>query len=148
MIPRRHWHTPDNGLVYEAFFNQGDRRYNLPVGLLSRVAYQESRYNPDAVSPAGAHGLMQIVPRWHPGVDPFDPIAAIDYAGGYLRQNLDRFNGDMDKALAAYNWGPGNVTRAVNNEGERWLTVAPSETRNYVVDVTRDVGIGAPRRIV
>lgn len=135
------WTTPPAGAKYEALFIAASSAHQLPPGLLSRVAYQESRYRPDARSPAGALGIMQIVPYWHPGVDPLDPDDAVPYAAKYLRENFDRF-GTWAKALAAYNWGPTALARAVQAHGEGgWLAAAPAETRNYVRDVTADTGV-------
>jgi len=86
--------------------------------------------------------MMQIVPKWHPGVNvtDLDPRDDIVYAGKYMRENHDRF-GTWSKALAAYNWGPGNLSKAITEHGDTWLDRAPQETRNYVANITRDVGI-------
>lgn len=137
---RPQWVTPPAGQEFDPFFSAAEMLYSLPPGLLSRVAWQESRYDPDAVSPAGAVGLMQINPRWHPDVDPTDPIASIYYAAGYLRENFERF-GSWDKALAAYNWGPTILSRTIAREGDEWLASAPRETREYVRDISADVRI-------
>lgn len=132
------WSPPAAAAPYLAALDQATRAYALPPLLLARVAYQESRFRPDiiegrTVSGAGAKGIMQIVPKWHPGVDPLDPAAAINYAGKYLRGLYDRF-GSWALALAAYNAGPGNV--------EKYGGVPPfSETRAYVRDITTDVGL-------
>lgn len=127
------WTLPAAGKVWKHDFASAESLYNLPVNLLARVAQQESSFRPDVVSPAGAVGLMQIVPRWHPDVDPTDPIASIYYAGKYLRQLYNRF-GTWSEALAAYNWGQGNLDRL-------GLSEAPAETRNYVADITGDLGL-------
>jgi soluble lytic murein transglycosylase-like protein len=112
-------------------FVAASTEYGLPVGLLSRVAWQESHYKPDAVSPDGASGIMQIVPRYHPGVDPFDPAQAISYAAGYLRDLFNRFD-SWPLALAAYNAGPGKV--------EKYSGIPPfPETVEYVYGIMRDV---------
>jgi soluble lytic murein transglycosylase-like protein len=126
------WVTPTAGQKYETLFRSATDRSNLPDGLLSRVAYQESRYNPQAFNASsGASGIMQIVPKWHPGVDPFNPEEAIPYAARYLRQQYDTF-GDWTLALAAYNAGPGNV--------EKYNGIPPfSETINYVSEILADV---------
>ncbi|WP_380163574.1 transglycosylase SLT domain-containing protein [Jannaschia sp. R86511] len=119
-----------------AAFQAATTRYDLPVGLLQAVAHQESGMRTDAVSPAGARGLMQIMPATarELGVDPMDPAQAIDGAARYLRQQLDAF-GSLDLALAAYNAGPGNVRR---HDG-----VPPfAETRNYVAAITAAMGRG------
>jgi soluble lytic murein transglycosylase-like protein len=75
---------------------------------------------------------MQLVPRFHPNVNPLDPYAAIDYAAGFLRSLYDQF-GSWTLAVAAYNAGPGNVQKAGN-------TVPPfPETLKYVADIIGDV---------
>lgn len=136
----RKWFTPVEGAAYDPYFDAAEKRSNLPPGLLSRIAYQESAYNPYARSGAGAIGLMQIVPRWHPNVDATDPIDSIYYAGQFMRENYDMFK-TWGKALAAYNWGPGNLNKALIAHGDDWLDAAPRETQNYVRDITADVGI-------
>lgn len=89
-------------------------KYSLSPELLEAVVWQESRWRPDAVSPAGARGLTQLMPATarQLGVDPQDPYAAIEGGARYLRMQLDLFNGDVERALAAYNAGPGRVQRA------------------------------------
>ena len=127
------WATPTRGLPYESLFDSATRQYGLPDGLLSRVAYQESRYDPNAYNPvSGASGIMQIVPKWHPEVDnPFDPEEAIPYAAKYLRQLFDRF-GTWELALAGYKAGPGN--------GGKYGGIPPfPETQQYVQNVMADV---------
>lgn len=124
---------------FKSAFALARARYSLPGNLLERVAYQESRFREDiitgqTVSSAGALGLMQIVPKWHPDVNPRDPIASIDYAGKYLRQLFTQF-GSWRLALAAYNWGPGNVSKY--RDPASW----PRETRDYVSQISADVGL-------
>jgi peptidoglycan DL-endopeptidase CwlO len=91
-------------------FAQAGARYGVDPALLEAVAWTESDFRPDVVSHAGAIGLMQIMPGTAAGlgVDPRDPVQAIDGAARYLRDALDRF-GDVRLALAAYNAGPGAV---------------------------------------
>lgn len=129
------WITPSKGQVYEAVFAAAEKAYSLPSGMLSRVAYQESRYNPNAKSPVGALGLMQFMPATAKdfGIDPLDPVASIWAAGKYLSQLYRQF-GTWDKALAAYNWGQGNVSR-------KGLDKAPTETRNYFTSILADLGL-------
>ncbi|AXU20345.1 lytic transglycosylase [Novosphingobium sp. THN1] len=91
-----------------------EAKYSLPSGLLDALVWTESRYNPLAVSPAGAAGLGQLMPATAKelGVfNRFDPMANIFGAARYLRQMLDRF-GVVHLAVAAYNAGPGAVERA------------------------------------
>ena len=89
-------------------------KYNLSPNLLEAVVWQESRWRPDAVSPAGARGLTQLMPGTarQMGVNPLDPLANLDGGARYLRMQLDLFDGDVERALAAYNAGPGRVQRA------------------------------------
>jgi cell wall-associated NlpC family hydrolase len=97
---------------YAGLFGQAAARYGLPPALLAAVAKVESGYDPRAVSSAGAHGLMQLMPGTAAGlgVDPFDPAQAVDGAARLLRQNLTQF-GSLPLALAAYNAGAGAVRR-------------------------------------
>ncbi|HKY50314.1 MAG TPA: lytic transglycosylase domain-containing protein [Candidatus Limnocylindria bacterium] len=89
---------------------------------------KESGFNPGAYNPSGATGIAQIVPRWHPNVDPSDPIASLQYAANLMADHLARYGGDYRLALAAYNAGPG----AVQQHGG----VPPyTETQNYVAKI-------------
>ena len=89
-------------------------RYDLSPSLIEALVWQESRWNPAATSPKGAHGLAQLMPGTarQLGVDPRDPTANLEGGARYLRQQIDRFGGDIEKALAAYNAGPGRVEKA------------------------------------
>jgi len=94
-----------------------------------RQIQQESGFNPTAKSPAGAQGIAQIVPQYHPGVDVSDPYASLDYAARLMANHLRTYDGDYSKALAAYNAGPGAV--------QKYNGVPPyAETQNYVRNVT------------
>jgi soluble lytic murein transglycosylase-like protein len=114
-------------------------KHGIPVQALGAQIAQESRFNPDATSHAGAEGLMQIVPKWHPSMRgrTRDTAAAIDYGAKYMRDLYDQF-GSWDKALAAYNTGPGNLLaamrRAQNRHGDssQWPRYVEKETREYV----------------
>lgn len=105
------------------------RKYNLSPSLIENVIRAESNFQADAVSPAGAQGLMQLMPataRELGVTDAFDISQNIDGGARYLRQMLDRFDGDVKLALAAYNAGPGAVERHGGN-------VPPyKETQAYV----------------
>ena len=89
-------------------------RYDLSPALIEAVVWQESRWRENARSPVGARGLAQLMPGTARdlGVDPDDPVANLEGGARYLREQLDRFEGDLEKALAAYNAGPGRVQRA------------------------------------
>jgi soluble lytic murein transglycosylase-like protein len=104
------------------------QRHGLDPALLAGLVKQESGFNPNAVSPAGAQGLTQLMPGTAAGLgvsDPLDPAQALEGGAKYLREQLDRFDGDVTRALAAYNAGPGAV--------QRYGGVPPyAETQNYV----------------
>ncbi len=89
-------------------------KYDISPTLLEAVVWQESRWNTGAVSPVGARGLTQLMPGTarQMGVNPHDPSANLEGGARYLRLQLDAFEGDLEKALAAYNAGPARVTRA------------------------------------
>lgn len=116
----------------------------LPSHLLEAVAYRESRFMPLVIdgtvrSIVGAVGVMQIMPSAHPDLGEAgaaDPARAIPYAARYLAQ-LKRQFGSWPYALAAYNWGPGNVSRNLARGVEAW----PDETRTYVTEVMSNAGL-------
>ncbi len=105
-------------------------RFDLSPALIEAVVWQESRWRENAVSPAGARGLAQLMPGTARdlGVDADDPRANLEGGARYLREQLDRFDGDLEKALAAYNAGPGRVIRANGIPQIR-------ETRAYVASI-------------
>lgn len=124
--------------LYEPLIRQAEARYRLPPMLLRALVWQESRFNPMAISPAGAAGLAQLMPataRELGVTNRHDPAQNIDGGARYLRQMLDRF-GSVHLALAAYNAGPGTVSRAggipknretpgyVRNVIQRWMAYA------------------------
>ena len=112
-------------------FDEEERRNDLPEGLLSAVALQESGLHPCAVSSAGAAGLMQLMPDTAAelGVgDPLDPWQSLQGGGQFLRSLLNRYGGDLRLALGAYNAGPSRV--------DFFGGVPPfTETQNYVDSV-------------
>ena len=100
--------------LYEPLIRQAEVRYQLPPRLLQALVWRESRFDPMAISSAGAAGLAQLMPATarELGVgNRHDPGQSIDGGARYLRQMLDRF-GAIHLALAAYNAGPGAVSRA------------------------------------
>lgn len=99
-------------IPYASLFIAAGKKYNVDPALLAAVAKVESQFNPNAVSSAGALGLMQIMPSTAASlrVNPMDPPQAVDGAARLLQQNLQRF-GSTSLALAAYNAGPENVKK-------------------------------------
>jgi peptidoglycan DL-endopeptidase CwlO len=115
---------------YNSLFTADEAKYGLPTGLLGAVATVESGGNANAVSPAGAQGLMQLMPGTAKslGVDALNPTQAVDGAARMLQGLLQKYNGSVTLALAAYNAGPGAV--------DHYGGVPPyTETQNYVVKV-------------
>ena len=122
-------------------FGSLEGKYGLPAGLLSSVAATESGGDPFAESKAGAKGLFQFMPGTAKdmglkGRDVFDPHKSADAAARYLRYLLEATGGDLEKTLASYNWGLGNVQK-------KGMDNLPSETRNYVPKVMAGMRPGA-----
>lgn len=117
--------------AYKAEIDAAAQKYGLDPALLRGLIRQESNFNPNAGSPAGAQGLCQLMPGTAAALgctNVHDPVQNIDAGARYLRQQLDAFGGDVSKALAAYNAGPGAV--------QRYGGVPPyAETQNYVRQV-------------
>ena len=131
-------------LRYEHLVRGHAENYRLDPALLAAVIYQESKFDPDARSPSGAIGLMQLLPGTAKGIatrtggtrfrtdDLLDPEINVRYGSWYLRHLLDKY-GSEELALAAYNGGQGNVDRGIQYE----------ETRRYVARVLELRGIYA-----
>lgn len=116
--------------AYQAKVAELAARFDLSPALIEALVWQESRWRSGAVSPVGARGLAQLMPGTarELGVDPSDPFANLEGGARYLRAQMDRFGGDVEKALAAYNAGPGRVIRSGGVPAIR-------ETRNYVAAI-------------
>lgn len=112
-----------------------EQQYGLPAGLLSAVQQTESGGNPNAISPAGALGLFQFLPSTAKqyGIDPLNPDQAAQGAAQMYSDLLGKYNGDLPSALAAYNWGQGNVDR-------KGLANAPAETQGYISKIMGQIG--------
>jgi soluble lytic murein transglycosylase len=130
-------------LEYEHIVTAHARNYDLQPELLAAVIYAESRFDPEAVSTAGAVGLMQLLPETAKGIalrtggdrfvvtDLRNPEINVRYGSWYLDHLRDRYDGDLRLALAAYHAGPGNVDSWLDAGGG----IAFPETRDYVEQV-------------
>ncbi|MDC0886821.1 lytic transglycosylase domain-containing protein [Altererythrobacter sp.] len=116
--------------AYRAKVHELSARFDLSPSLIEALVWQESRWRENAVSHAGARGLAQLMPGTarYLGVNPDDPFANLEGGARYLREQLDRFDGDLEKALAAYNAGPGRVIAAKGIPNIR-------ETKHYVAAI-------------
>jgi hypothetical protein len=99
-----------------------------------RQINEESSFNPNAVSPAGAVGIAQFLPSTAAGlgINPWDPIQSLRGAARLMANYAKNYGGDYAKALAAYNGGSGTVQHAVYICGANWLNCLPGETRHYI----------------
>jgi hypothetical protein len=112
---------------------QEARKNSLPIGFFTRLIWQESRFDPDAISPAGAQGVAQFMPGTASSrglLNPFEPTEALRESASYLHELLQSF-GNLGLAAAAYNAGPGRLAHWLTGQGE-----LPSETVDYVFAVT------------
>jgi len=123
---------PENPTI-GAIIDKASQRYGVDAGLIRAIIKQESNFNPRAVSSAGAQGLMQLMPATARGLgvsDSFDPEQNVMAGTRFLKDMLRRYGGNLDDALAAYNWGPGNVDRHGSASAH-----LPRETREYLAKV-------------
>ena len=118
---------------YHQIARQDAVNVGIDPNLFERQIDQESGFNPDAVSQAGAIGISQIMPStadgW--GVDPHDPVASLKAAADHMAV-YQREYGNYPMALAAYNAGPGTLSDATSRCGSSWRGCLPSETQAYI----------------
>ena len=126
-----------SGNEYSYIIRNKSRKYNIKPSIIKAVITAESNWDPWAISKKGAIGLMQLMPdtaRDMQITDPYDPEQNIEAGTRYLRFLLNKFNGDINLALAAYNAGPGKVKRSGG--------IPPiTETKQYVrkvISISRD----------
>ena len=130
------WKIPKHGKRFEHLFQEAEHYYDMPNNLLARIAQQESNFDPDAVGPNGEQGMMQINLRVHSSISRKSariPYEAIDFAAKYLAY-LSVRTGSWRDAIAAYNWGIGNIRR-------KGFDAAPESTKRYVREVMFDIGL-------
>lgn len=138
--------NPQDPTEFDQLFADAEQRNNLPPGLIKALAYQESRFNPNAHNKkSGAHGITQWMAKSAKGwkVNRYDPKSSIDGTGRYLRSLIDRFGGRVDLALAGYNGGEGNVERWLKDG--TWITndahIRPKENIEYPEKIFGHMGI-------
>jgi hypothetical protein len=140
-------------------FTQREEANGLPPGILTAIVRQESFGDPNAHSPAGARGIFQIMPRvaahYHRSAK--NPEEALEIAASELAKSYKRYDGNLDKMLAAYNFGSGNLRRVLDrHEAEerdarkhgrtlshRWQDDLPLETRAYIAHIRADMRVDA-----
>ena len=147
-------------IKYESYVEKAAKEYNVDICLVYGVIRNESNFNPDVVSNAGAIGLMQIMPdtftwlqNYRENFEPkkildsdklYDPKTNIDYGTYYLRYLLDKYDGDKSLVICAYNAGYGNVDSWIEDGTIPNGNVSPSdvpfsETSNYLAKVTESM---------
>lgn len=118
---------------YRCIAKQDAYNAGIPMYTFETQIEAESDFNPDAVSPAGAIGIAQIMPGtakdWN--VDPHDPIASLQAAAQHMKIYQDHYNGRYDEALSAYNAGESRTDWAVKN-CLNWKLCVPLETQRYI----------------
>jgi hypothetical protein len=141
--------------IYSPYANQMANQYGISPTLFSNLITQESAWNPSAIGPVtrfgSAIGLTQLLPSTAAGlgVNPYDPYQNIEGGAKYLSQMIGKY-GREDYALAAYNWGPGNVDNWISR-GASYAGL-PNETQNYLYKIlgpdfnpdANRAGVGAP----
>ena len=150
------WYEDEKATPYLPTVQAAAKQYGLDPNMLAMQIQTESDWDPTAQSGAGAMGIAQFEPATaaqygltvtaNPGSNPptpgsvWDPTASI-YAMAAMMADLVSQFGDYATALAAYNWGAGNVTNAINTYGADFFANAPTETQNYITDI---MGSSAP----
>lgn len=126
---------------YDGLIQEASHKYGVDTSLVKAVIQQESEFNHQAVSPAGAKGLMQLMDGTGRGfgvTNPFDPKQNVDAGTHFLSNLIKKYNGNEGVALAAYNAGPGRVDRLgikTDQDLANKLDLLPRETQGYIAKV-------------
>ena len=123
---------------YIAIARQDAINDGIPADLFVRQISRESGFDPRALSPSGAEGIAQFMPKTAAklGIDPWNPVEALKGAAQLMARYTKMFAGTYAKALAAYNAGPGTVQHALKVCGEvHWMNCLPAETRQYIAAI-------------
>ena len=135
-----------NSTDYDAYINEAAARYGVEPALIKAVIDTESSFNPNAVSSAGAKGLMQLTDGTARGLgvsNSFDPQQNIEGGTRYLSHLMEKYDGNVQAALAAYNAGPGRVDRTgirTDADFNDLMGQLPKETQHYVGKVLGTLG--------
>jgi len=127
------------GVIGPGFGSLFERQIQQESGFLPEVVYGHQ------VSSAGAEGIAQLMPQYYQHVARTDPVAGLRAGAETMHSHLERWNGDVRRALASYNAGLGRMQSAVSTYGDTWEACLPAETRQYLVAI---VGDTAPRFVV
>ena len=130
---------------YQSIADKYAMQYGVDPTLFRGLVNQESKWNPNAVSQVGAQGLTQVMPGTasdpgfgvSPLYDPYNAEESLRFGAEYLSKMMQRYGGDVDRALVAYNWGVGNADKWSGDPAD-----LPAETRNYVSTVKGSSGDG------
>lgn len=130
---------------FESLYQSASSQYGVPLNILLWQGQRESNFDPSAVSSAGAVGIAQFMPATAAqfGIDPLNPAQSINAQAQYMSQLYNEF-GNWTAALAAYNWGPGNLQNAINDYGpawSQWSPYAPGQTQDYVASILGGAGL-------
>jgi hypothetical protein len=134
-MPQLNMNDP-NIQVYLPTLLDNAAKHGIPGGYYAAQIQQESHFDPNATSPAGAEGIAQFLPstaqKWNPPFNPYNPIPSLDAGAEYMANGLNHYAGDYAAALAAYNAGSGTLDTCMKQQGVAWLNCMPGETQHYV----------------
>ncbi|MBP1961436.1 lytic transglycosylase domain-containing protein [Paenibacillus aceris] len=139
--PLQTWSQSSSTVQFDPYIQEASAKYGVDQSLVKAVIQQESDFNHQAVSPAGAKGLMQLMDGTGRGLgvtNPFDPQQNVDAGTHFLSNLIQKYNGNEGVALAAYNAGPGRIDRlGIKNDQDlsNKLHLLPKETQAYVSQV-------------
>jgi membrane-bound lytic murein transglycosylase D len=139
------WTTANDAATWLPALNAAEAQYGIPHNLLARIAFEESSFLPQIIdgserSSANCVGIMQLNPTYYPNAGK-SPDNDIETAAQLLRSLYDRFN-DWQVAVAAYNWGGGNVHHEFVASADTYILAdMPAETQKYVREIVNDVPI-------
>lgn len=120
------------GISRDYNFERVAASHDLPRNLMTALMMTESKGDKNARSKAGALGVLQVVPKWHPNVNALDPKSSIEGMSRYMAGLLKRYKGNLNLAINAYNWGEGNVDKALTRSKKTGKFTLPEETQGHL----------------